>query len=148
MEKQVTLAKHGDLFCIPAGDGYTCLGFDVCMERTRRYAEELKRPDLMPKAPRGTLESYAEYSDASREARRQAERTGVKLNAELSPQLIGLEGWRVEVVTTYGETRRFIVGKSTGWIPCHLEIKHHDSHGGGAAEREYTSVKALRKVHA
>ncbi len=64
----------------------------------------------------------------------------------LSPQLLGLEGWRVEVKTTYGETRRFIVGRSTGWRPCHIEVKRRTSFGGVGAEREYESVKRLYKV--
>lgn len=67
----------------------------------------------------------------------------VQGNANLTPQLIDHEGWRVEVVTTYGETRRFYVGKSTGWQPCHLEIKRRDSLGGVSAEREYASIKRL-----
>jgi len=61
----------------------------------------------------------------------------------LTPQLVGLEGYRVEVVTTYGETRRFIVGKSTGWVPRHLEVARRDSMGGTGAEREYASVRKL-----
>jgi hypothetical protein len=61
----------------------------------------------------------------------------------LTDQLRGLEGWRVEVITTYGETRRFIVGRSTGWRPCHLEIARRNSTGGGAAEKEYASVRRL-----
>lgn len=61
----------------------------------------------------------------------------------LSPQLIGLEGWRVEVVTTYGETRRFYVGRSCGWKPCHLEVNNRRSLGGPAAEKEYQSVRKL-----
>jgi hypothetical protein len=65
--------------------------------------------------------------------------------SSLSPQLTGLEGWRVEVVTTYGETRRFYVGMSTGWQPVHLEIARRDSSGGGAADREYASVRKLYK---
>jgi hypothetical protein len=75
-----------------------------------------------------------------------AEKTGERSCAELSPQLIGLEGHRVEVVTMHGERRRFIVGKSTGPIPCHLEIKRRDSSGGVAADREYKSVKVLERV--
>jgi hypothetical protein len=64
-------------------------------------------------------------------------------NSDLTPQLIGLEGWRVEVVTDYGEKRRFIVGKSTGWKPIHLEVYNRRSLGGGGAERHYASVKKL-----
>lgn len=64
----------------------------------------------------------------------------------LSRQLCGCEGWRVEVVTTYGEKRRFIVGRSTGWKPCHLEISRRNSWGGGPAEKEYQSIRKLYLV--
>jgi len=64
----------------------------------------------------------------------------------LSPQLKGLEGYRVEVETTYGEKRRFIVGCSTGWKPIHLEIAKRNSTGGHGAEKEYKSVTSLYKV--
>ena len=74
-----------------------------------------------------------------------AQRTALRSDANLTKQLVGLEGWRVEVVTTYGEKRRFIVGRSTGWIPCHIEIKTRVSHGGGGADREYVSVTKIRK---
>lgn len=61
----------------------------------------------------------------------------------LTPQLVGLEGWRVEVVTNYDEVRRFIVGKSTGWLPCHLEVSRRDSLSGTAAESSYKSVRKI-----
>lgn len=66
---------------------------------------------------------------------------------DLSYQLTGLEGWRIEVETFYGEVRRFIVGRSTGWKPVHLEIKTRRSFGGGAAEKVYKSIKKLYKVN-
>lgn len=65
-----------------------------------------------------------------------------------TPQLEGLEGWRVEVETTYGDTRRFIVGRNVRSAPCriHLELKRRDSIGGMAADSEYKSVRKLYKV--
>jgi hypothetical protein len=71
------------------------------------------------------------------------ERAKMRSTEGLTKQLIGLEGRRVEVVTTYGEKRRFIVGRSTGWVPCHIERKLRTSSGGMAAEREYTSIRDL-----
>ncbi len=50
------------------------------------------------------------------------ERAAVRDLSGLTPQLLDLEGWRVEVDTMAGETRRFYVGRSTGWRPCHLEF--------------------------
>lgn len=64
----------------------------------------------------------------------------------LTPQLLGREGDRVEVVTTYGEKRRFIVGKSMSWKPCHLELFNRRASGGISAEKVYTSVQSLYKV--
>lgn len=64
----------------------------------------------------------------------------------LSAQLVPWKGWRVEVVTTYGEKRRFIVGQSTGWKPCSLEIARRTSSGGVGAERTYASVKPLYRA--
>jgi len=128
----VTLANHGDLFCISYGRGYSCLGFDVARDRTERLANWLNRPELRPTAARGTLESYAEYTAAMDAARVQCEKTGGRCPVELTPQLNGLEGKRVEVTDSDGNTRRFQVGKSTGWLPCHLELANRRSSGGTA----------------
>ena len=65
----------------------------------------------------------------------------------LTPQLIGWEGWRVEVETGWGERRRFIVDRSTGWRPCHITRARRDSVAGMAAEMCYKSVRGLYKVH-
>lgn len=139
----VTLAAHGDLFCIPAGSGYTCLGFDVCIDRTKRLTDWLGLPE--PTATRGTLESYAEYQHAHDAARQHCADHDLRCPVDLSPQLIGLEGKRVEVVDAWNpKPRRFNVGKSTGWLPCHLEIHNSRSTGGMAAQREYVSVRVIR----
>ena len=67
--------------------------------------------------------------------------------SDLSPQLNPWLGWRVEVVTGYDETRRFIVGRSTGWKPINLEVATRRSLGGSGAEKHYKSVRPLYKVH-
>jgi hypothetical protein len=76
----------------------------------------------------------------------QSQRESIRSEDGLSPQLKGLEGMRVEVVTDYDETRRFIVGRSAGWIPCHIEISRRNAFGGRGAERHYKSVRTLYKV--
>jgi hypothetical protein len=65
----------------------------------------------------------------------------------LTPQLEGLEGKRVEVVTKYGETRRFWVGRNIRSAPVqiHLEILTTRSLGGAPAEMEYESVRVVRE---
>jgi hypothetical protein len=78
-------------------------------------------------------------------------RCEVRDESDLSPDLLGHEGWRVEVrdVTTTGEaeytTRRFYVGRSTGWRPCHLEVYNRRSTGGSPAQKHYSSVRRLYK---
>ena len=127
------------LYVVPSGNGYSCLGFDVLIERYNRLAFEMNQGEF-PSVERGTLEGYTRYQvllDAARE-------TGRRFTCELSPQLIRLEGRRVEVVTMYDETHRFNVGKSIGWLPIHLEIHNRRSHGGPAASREYKSVRVIR----
>lgn len=154
-ERAVTLNPGQRLYVIPVSHGgYSCLGFDVLVERYNRLAGELFDPALgavtwqgslprqFPPELHGTLDGYAFY----KALHALAARDGRRFTCELSPQLIGLEGHRVEVVTSDGETRRFIVGKSTGWIPIHLEIKRRTSHGGQGADRVYPSVKDLGRV--
>jgi hypothetical protein len=75
-----------------------------------------------------------------------AQRAAARDNSDLNKELIALEGYRVEVETTYGEKRRFIVGKSTGWKPCHLEISRRDSSSGPSTDKKYLTVKVLYKA--
>jgi hypothetical protein len=76
-----------------------------------------------------------------------AEKDKVRDLSGLSKQLIGLEGCRVEVVDLMtGETRRFIVGRSSGWRPCHIELRNRTSRGGISANWEYASVRKLYRV--
>ena len=75
-----------------------------------------------------------------------AERKALRSTSGLSPQLVGLEGYRVEVATAYGEKRRFIVGRSTGWCPCHIELRNRRSSGGVSADRSYLKVTALYRA--
>lgn len=95
--------------------------------------------DTLPENLRDmTQEQWNLLSNAQREAMRD--------NSHLTPQLIGLEGWRVEVVDIHGKCRRFIVGKSYGWRPCHLEIKTIRSACGDPARSQYQSVRGLEKI--
>jgi len=84
-----------------------------------------------------TQERWNSLSHAQREAMRD--------NSHLTPQLLGLEGWRVRVVDMAGEVRKFIVGKSTGWRPCHLELQPRAA-CGDPARSIYQAVEKLEKV--
>ncbi len=135
----VTADPEQQLFVIPTGHGFTCLGFQVCETRRERYAKWLGIP--LPTARLGTLDQYASYRQLVAKCCAGPNRC----TADLCPQLIGLEGRRVEVVTHYGERRRFWVGKSAGPIPVHLEIARRTSHGGTAVSYEgYQSVRVVR----
>ena len=128
-------AEQG-LYVIPCVNGYSCLGFDVCIRWGNGVAAWLRQhgveADDMPQSERGTMEAYARYSALMDKGREFSRVSGKRCSVDLVPQLIGLEGKRVEVIDRYGEQRRFYVGKSTGWMPCHLEIKTRRSSGGGA----------------
>jgi hypothetical protein len=77
----------------------------------------------------------------------ETDRIKLRSASGLTPQLIGLEGWRVAVIEKAGDKpRRFIVGCSTGWIPCHLEIKTKASRGGSPAAHHYHLIQKIRKV--
>ena len=76
-----------------------------------------------------------------------SEKDRLRDESGLSPQLIGLEGWRV-AVRDEGATgyRKFIVGRSTGWRPCHLEIRNRRNLGGQPARKSYASICRLERV--
>lgn len=111
----------------------SCYGFDNAHRMTAAFAAWLERPDLAPPARKGTRKAYAAYQAALAAASAHAHANRVRCPAALTPALIGLEGARVEVQAPGREPRRFWVGKSTGWLPIHLEIARRTSHGGGGA---------------
>jgi len=134
--REVGIHTEQKLYVIPDSHGYSCLGFDVLITRHNAIAawlreEGLQQGDLPPDV-RGSVRAYTAYRTLLDRAGAYCQRNKVRCPAELTPQLIGLEGKRVEVVDRHGERRRFIVGKSTGWLPIHLEIARRDSSGGPA----------------
>ena len=146
--REVTVHEERELYVIPSADGYSCLGFDVLIRRNDAVCKWLRAngqsareitPDL-----RGTLEAYAIYRETMREGETLNREMGKRCNADLTPQLIVLEGKRVEVVDKCDETRRFWVGKSTGWFPVHLEIARRNCSGGVAVTgAPFQSVRVL-----
>lgn len=126
---RVTLNAEQSLYVMDIGHGYTCLGFTVCQNWTRDIARELKQCDLEPTAF-GSLAAYAEYERAVEAARSLNLRTGYRLRCHLTPQLMGLEHRRVEVIDCHGERRQFVVGRSTGIIPIHLALSSERARWG------------------
>jgi len=153
MERGVTLNDEQELYVIQAGGGgYSCLGYDVCLDRIDRITTELAGRRAMPenfidgtvKVERGTLGAYDVYRALQAHLIKVCKDQNERAVYDLTPQLTGLEGRRVEVVDMHGETRRFKVGLSTGPIPIHLELHNVRSAGGMGAAREYKSVRVVR----
>lgn len=156
MERNVKLAVNYSCYVIVGEHGTSCLGFDNALDQAERIAVELVGRGALPesyigreldalKMQRGSIEAYDGLMNLRDLLRRTCETEGDQAVADLTPQLIGLEGHRVEV-SEGGETWRFIVGKSTGWLPCHLELKRIDSTGGDPALREYDLLIDLGRV--
>lgn len=142
-EFSLILNNEQKLYVIGVAAGITCLGFDVCQERSIALAKWLG-----VEAPNssywGTTQGYERYRELVELCRERYLRTKERCPCELTPQLVGLERKKVEVVDKWGETRVFWVGKSTGWIPCHLEIeKRSDSGGSAVVGAPFKSVKVL-----
>lgn len=85
-----------------------------------------------------TQEQWSAMTPAQKDAARSLD--------SLTPQLVGLEGWRVEVTEEWGEVSRGIVGRSTGWVPIHILLKTRASSGGYGASRTYKAVRRLYRV--
>lgn len=124
--------------------GFTCLGFDECMDRSLGLAAEFERQKscvnfFKDRGPYnieyGTPRGYAEYERLCAIAKEANDRFKWRSRVCLNHQLEGLEGHRVEAVTFHGEVKRFVVGKSTGWLPCHLERRDFRSHCGDPVSR-------------
>jgi hypothetical protein len=135
--REVTINTEQELYVIPAQpDGYSCLGFDVLMHRYNAIAAWLRREGLdasdLPPEARGTMRAYTAYQTLLARTGSYCQRNNVRCPVELTPQLIGLEGKRVEVVDHHGQSRRFQVGKSCGWLPRHLETSRRNCTGGPA----------------
>lgn len=142
----VTINRAQELYLIPAGRGFTTLGFDECLDRIAKYAQSLGL-DVDPcNAERGSMAAYQYYQSLSEAIKIRWEKTGEVCNAYLTPQLIEMEGKRVEVVDCNGITRRFWVGRSTGWVPCHIALSRISQHGGPAVWGDpFQSIRIVRE---
>jgi len=142
-QKKVTINKEQELYVIPCGnDGYSCLGFDVAIQKIKLLADELHLPYNNLK--RGSIEVYEKYLNIIEVASQKHQASGWRSTSDLYSPFIGHEGKRVEVTYTWGEKERFYIGKSTGFIPCHIMVKQSNSSGGGAVLNN--SIKSFRFV--
>lgn len=128
--KNLFVNNSQKLYVLNSGNGYNCLGFDVCFNKATKLNIELNTG--LKIARRGSKKLYSQYQKLVSIVRKKYLATGYRSNADLIPEFIGNEGKKVEVITNTGDTERFIIGKSTGWIPSHLMIKTKRSIGGGS----------------
>lgn len=147
----VTANKEQGIFWINRGKYTSGLGFDVMKKRYDNLSNEIMMMKgtnipILSSAESKTVKGYKKYQKLLDRAKKINKNSGERFIAELSPQLMGLEGKRVEVVDSSGEKRRFWVGKSTGFIPVHLEIHNTRSTGGGAVMgTPFKSVRVVRE---
>jgi hypothetical protein len=119
------------LYVLTEGKGYTCLGFDYAEKRRVAVLKWLGQ-DVTP-VEVGTEDAYKAYEAALAAGRQHNTTTGKMCPADLIPQLDIYVGWRVEVRSTDGTKRRFNVSRSTGWVPCNIEVYNRRSLGGPSA---------------
>ena len=94
-----------------------------------------------------TIDTLADMTRLKWDALPRRERDKIRDISSLSPQLIGLEGWQVEVIDMEDEQpRKFIVSRSSDWCPVHLELATRRSRSGNIAELEYKTVRKIKKV--
>lgn len=96
-----------------------------------------------PVAEHGTVEHFEQCAELMNRGQVYASASRKTCPGNLSPQLIGLEGCRVKVITDDGQERRFWVAKTTGWMPAHLEIPRSNTACGNPAQHHYKSVQAI-----
>ncbi|QGF20900.1 hypothetical protein JT354_gp09 [Serratia phage JS26] len=155
-----SINKDQKVYVIRCGAGYSCQGFDYLHNQAHAVLtwlkEEGRAAEMVLGAQRidvlsleiperkGTKKHFNACNKVIEAGSVYASHSRRQCPANLTPQLSGLVGRRVEVIDCYGERRRFIVGRSTGWMPCHLEIARRDSSGGGPVWG--TPFKSVRVV--
>lgn len=132
--KAVTYNADQKLYVIPCGKGYSCLGYEVAYDRAYRLRCWLteKGEPVPPGIPEAPMARYTYLEELQKQAKRFCDANNIRCTAELHPLLTGKEGKRARYTYADGKRKSFIVGKSTGWLPCHLEILTRRSSGGGA----------------
>jgi hypothetical protein len=143
---------YGGMYVTRSGPGCIgTLGYNYAASQSLKVAAWLEAegagtPETRAPLPgKGTPDAFAVYTALMAAGAAYSAQTGRRCNVDLVPELSGLEGKRVEVEDCDGTTRRFIVGKSSGWFPVHLEIARANSHGGESVTgAPFRSVREVR----
>lgn len=144
-----TIERTDTAYVVVDPTGTTVHLFDNVIDEIERVSIELVGRGVLPAdtldtphvPPRGSMAAWDHLQNLLPQLQRVCAEQGESAMANLSPQLLGKEGWAVEVDDD-GELRRFIVGRSAGWLPHHLEVTERNVRGT-RARMEYTRVTKL-----
>ena len=155
--KLASIDSAARLYVFREGSGTSCYGFDVLDRKARAVGAWLLDPargnEDAARAARtwldllGTPGTEDHFEICSNILERAQIHCGVfqeRCPADTAPALRGLEGWRVSAVVN-GERRRFIVGISTGWLPCHV-ARHNVRSRGGDGLSAGDTITDVRKL--
>lgn len=105
-------------------------------------ADQLGEP--RPDVPEGTPEFTAQRDHIMRLAFERYVQTGRSFDVDLVPELIGLEGHRIELIDRKGLIHQFVVGRSRGWLPCHVKLAaSEDTIGDVVPPPPYQALRRL-----
>jgi hypothetical protein len=152
LERHVALDNINGCYVVThENDVVSHIDYDEVLRRIERYSTELAGRGALPRehiespvnAERGTMAAYDTFRNLMDILEKTVKAEGDYAVADLCPQLVGLEGHRVEVMDMGSlRKRRFTVGMSHGWLPVHMEIPGHGVEGQ-TAKAEYQTVKDL-----
>lgn len=159
----VSLHPTEPLYILHFPGGTTTMGFSRCLDLSIQLSRWLAHqldlyglsreiPNLPPDSAlihaQGTLEGYSLYSSLLDRASslRASRNPRLQCPIQLTPQLIPHEGHWVEVLDSHDDRRSFFVAKSSGWMPCHLELPSPRAYSGPAAMgAPYKSITRLTR---
>ena len=142
--KEITKNLKSRLFVIPAGQGFTCLGFETCFQRANQLASKLGEP-LLDEKDIGKIEQFMAYQELIDKAR------GADLGTWFEPgtpdgvqsalERARESGARIRVF--YGDSQTGqdwleehdvmgTVGRTTGPLKTPILLANARSSGGGA----------------
>lgn len=154
--KLVSIDSAARLYVFREGSGTSCYGFDVLDRKARAVgtwlAEQTENPDAARAARTwldllgepGTPDHFEVCGNIMERAQIHCSVFQVRCAVDTAPALRGLEGWRVSALVN-GERRRFIVGISTGWLPCHV-ARHNVRSRGGDGLSAGDTITDVRKL--
>lgn len=123
--------EHGMYVIEQVDKSVSCFGWVNTMNALRRYETYLGMMYPRCEAGLGTVEVYEAYEVAIKALRAEYEKTHRQIMVDCNPQLRFLIGRVVRVTTEHGETHRWLIGKSCGWLPVLLSMNPRGAHLGG-----------------